>query len=166
MKIRVMNESGQSLVLGAVFLSVLMGFLALAFDVSSLFRARDQMQIAADASVAAAALDYKYGESQSAQGDARTAATQNGMLASGTATVYPTPVDGYHKSSGYTEVVVSEPSPTFFMRVFGFKSVTVSARAVAGSSLSGGCMWTLARSGTDISLSGNGGITVARLRYI
>jgi Flp pilus assembly protein TadG len=161
MKVRLMDDSGQSLVLGAVFLSLLMGFLALAFDVSSLFHARDQMQIAADAAVAAAALDYKYGETQSAQNDATAAATQNGMLALGTATVYSTPVDGYHKSTGYTEVVVSEPYPTFFMRVFRFNSITVTAKAVAGSSLSGGCMWTLARSGTDISLSGNGGITVS-----
>ena len=43
MKVRLMDDSGQSLVLGAVFLSLLMGFLALAFDVSSLFHARDQM---------------------------------------------------------------------------------------------------------------------------
>jgi hypothetical protein len=160
MKTRLMDESGQSLVLGAVFLSVLMGFLALAFDVSSLFHARDQMQIAADAAVAAAALDNKYGESQSEQSDATAAATQNGMLASGTVTINNPPKSGYHESAGFIEAVVSEPYPTFFMRVFRFNSITVTARAVAGSSLSGGCVWTLARSGTDISLSGNGGITV------
>jgi Flp pilus assembly protein TadG len=163
MKIRIcmMDESGQSLVLGAVFVSLLMGFLALALDVSSLFRAREQMQIAADAAVAAAALDYKYGEANGAQSDATAAATQNGMLASGHATVYPVPEDGYHQTSGYIEVVVSEPYPTFFMHVFGFNSINVTARAVAGSSLSGGCAWTLAKSGTDISLSGNGSITMS-----
>jgi hypothetical protein len=162
MKIRnIMDESGQSLVLGAVFLSLIMGFLALALDVGSLFRAREQMQIAADAAVAAAALDFKYAEPNSAQGDATAAATQNGMLATGHATLFTTPHDGYHESTGYTEVVVSEPYPTFFMHVFGFNTVDVTARAVAGSSLSGGCAWTLARSGTDISLSGNGSITMS-----
>jgi hypothetical protein len=160
MKIRLMNESGQSLVLGAAFLSLLMGFLALALDVSSLFHARDQMQIAADAAVAAAALDYKYGESTSAQNDATTAATQNGMLSSGTVTINSPPKNGYHETAGYTEAIVTEPYPTFFMRVFGFHSINVTARAVAGSNLSGGCMWTLARSGTNISLNGNGSITV------
>ena len=39
---------------------LLMAFLALAIDVGTLFRARRNMQIAADAAAVAGALDYKY----------------------------------------------------------------------------------------------------------
>src|SRR5580704_13972804 len=95
------DESGQTLVLGAMVLSVLMGFLALALDVGMLFHARTQMQIAADSAAAAAALDYKYSvaysgktSAQSAHQDAVTAATQNGMLPSGTVTINNPPTSG------------------------------------------------------------------------
>jgi Flp pilus assembly protein TadG len=154
------DESGQTLVLGAMVISVLLGFLALALDVGLLFHARTQMQIAADAAATAAALDYKYGVTytgktadQSAQQDALAAATQNGMLATGTVTI--------NKPTGYTEAVVSEPYPTIFMRVFRYNSVNVTARAGVGSNATGGCLWTLAKSGTDISLSGNGSLTAS-----
>ena len=152
------SESGNVLVLTAMCLTILMGFVAMAIDVGMLFHARLQMQIAADAAVAAAALDYKYGESTRAQSDATAAATQNGMLATGTATINDPPKSGYHKAAGYIEAVVSEPYPTFFMKTFGFGAVNVSARAVAGSSANGGCLWTLAKSGADVSLTGSGAI--------
>lgn len=152
------SESGNVLVLTAMCLTILMGFVAMAIDVGMLFHARLQMQIAADAAAAAAALDYKYGESTRAQSDATTAATQNGMLATGTATINDPPTSGYHKAAGYIEAVVSEPYPTFFMKTFGFGAVNVSARAVAGSSQGSGCLWTLAKSGADVSLTGSGAI--------
>ncbi|MGA3334082.1 MAG: pilus assembly protein TadG-related protein [Terracidiphilus sp.] len=153
------SESGNVLVLTALCMTILMGFVGLAIDVGMLFRARLQMQIAADAAAAAAALDYKYGESTKAQSDATAAATLNGMLPTGSATINDPPKSGYHQTAGYIEAVVSEPYPTFFMKVFHFNIVNVSARAVAGSASNGGCLWTLARSGTDVSLTGSGAIT-------
>jgi len=153
------SESGNVLVLTAMCLTILMGFVAMAIDVGMLFHAHVQMQIAADAAAAAAALDYKYGESTRVQSDATAAATQNGMLATGSATINDPPTSGYHKAAGYIEAVVSEPYPTFFMKTFGFGAINVSARAVAGSSANGGCMWALAKSGVDISLKGNGSLT-------
>lgn len=156
-----MDESGQTLVLGAVFLAVLMGFLALAVDVSWLYRSREQVQIAADAAATAAALDYKYGESNNAQADATTAAEANGMTGTINVTINNPPLSGYHKSAGYTEAIVTQSIPTFFMKVFHFNAVTIAARAVVGSTGNGGCGWTLARSGTDVSLSGNGSLTAS-----
>ena len=44
----------------ALSMTVLVGFLALAIDVGMLFRAKRNMQIAADAAAIAGALDYKY----------------------------------------------------------------------------------------------------------
>ena len=156
-----MDESGQTLVLGAMFFAVLMGFLALAVDVTWLYSNREKMQIAADSAAAAAALDYKYGESNNAQNDATLAAQADGLPGTISVTVNNPPKNGFHESAGYTEAIVSEPVPTFFMRVFKLNAVTVSARSVVGSSVNGGCVWTLARSGTDVSLSGNGGLTAS-----
>ena len=55
------NEDGQTLVLTALCMTAMLGFMALAIDVGLLFRARRNMQITADAVAVAAALDYYYG---------------------------------------------------------------------------------------------------------
>ena len=60
---------------------------------------------------------------------------------------------------GYIEADINQPNPTFFMRLFSFTSVNVSTRAVAGTGANGACIWALAKSGTDVSLTGSGSIT-------
>ena len=131
------DESGQVLVLAALCLTALLGFVALATDVGLLFRAKRNLQIAADAAASAGALDYLYNASNSSEiAAASAAAAQNGVTnGSGGAvvTVNVPPLYGYHKTAGYVEVIITQPNPTFFMRVFNFNSVTVAARAVAGT---------------------------------
>src|SRR5712675_1181936 len=74
------DEEGQTLVFTALAMVILLGFMALALDASVLFRARRKMQIAADASATAAALDFYYsGSATSAKAMAQTAATANGV---------------------------------------------------------------------------------------
>jgi uncharacterized membrane protein len=74
------NESGQSLIFVALSMAVLMGFMALAIDVGVLFRARRNMQIAADSAATAAALNYLYyGSVPSAKAAAIAAAAANGV---------------------------------------------------------------------------------------
>jgi hypothetical protein len=52
--------------------------------------------------------------------------------------------------------MVSTPNPTFFMRILRINSVTVSARAVAGTPTAGlACIWLMAPSGTGLSLQGS-----------
>ena len=77
MRLRIQkDEAGQVLVMTALSMTVLVGFLALAIDVGMLFRAKRNMQIAADAAAIAGALDYKYnGSITSAQTAAEAAAT-------------------------------------------------------------------------------------------
>jgi hypothetical protein len=152
-------------------LAALMGFVALAVDVGMLFRTQRQMQIAADAAAVAAALDYKYNDSASSavtQGCA--AATANGVTNTCTTgacsssvtgaqvCIMVPPADGPNEGvSGLVEAIVQDPYPTFFMKVFNRKTITVSGRAVAGAVGAGtGCVLTLARSGVDISLTGSG----------
>jgi uncharacterized membrane protein len=74
------NENGQVLAITALAMTVLFGFLALAVDVGVLFRARRNMQIAADSAAFGAAMDYLYnGSKSSAQTAGKADATANGF---------------------------------------------------------------------------------------
>ena len=158
------EEHGQMLVLVALSMTVLLGFLALAVDVGLLFRAKRNMQVAADAAAVAGALDYKYNASvTTAKSTAQTAATANGVT-NGTngavVTINVPPVNGpYTGATGFVEAMISLPVNTFFMKISKISSVTVTARAVVGGGAISGCVWTLARSGIDIDLTGSGSIT-------
>ena len=69
-------------------------------------------------------------------------------------TVNNPPTSGTHVgNAGYVEVIVTEPRPTWFMRVLGVQSSNVKARAVAGITDSSGCVYALNR---DSSNSNNG----------
>jgi len=131
------NESGQVLVLAAIGLTALLGFLGLATDLGMMFRAKRNLQTVADAAATAGALDYLYNQSvSSAQAAGQAAATQNGVT-NGTGgavvTLNSPPLSGYHQSAGYVEAIVNQPNPTFFMKLFNINSITVTARAVAGT---------------------------------
>jgi hypothetical protein len=133
------DESGQTLVLTAVSMTLLIGFLGLALDAGTLFRSRRQMQIAADGAAMAAATSYKF---TGAVGTARTAGKNAGVVdgvpSASNVTVNCPPQSGPNQGgggscNGYFEAIVNEPSPTFFMRFLNFGNVTVAARAVAGT---------------------------------
>lgn len=165
------DESGQTLVLVALCMTVLIGFLALAVDLGLVFHARRNMQIAADAAAVAAALDYKYnGSITSAQTAGCAAAAANGVsgtcstgscigVTTTTICVNDPPIHGYHESTGYSEVIVNEPVPTLFAKILHINSVDVPARAVVGSGNNNGCIWALATAGDDVSLTGSGSIS-------
>jgi uncharacterized membrane protein len=68
------DESGQVLILTALSMTMLFGFLALAVDVGTLFDAKRRLQVAADAAATAGALDYSFnGSTTSAQNAAKAA---------------------------------------------------------------------------------------------
>lgn len=156
---RLSDESGQSLVIAALCMTCLFGFVALAADVGMMLREKRLVQTAADSGAVAGAAELNYTDVTAA---VQAATAQNGF-ANGTngATVTvngpPTgPTSGPHaNNSNYVEVIVSQSQPTVFMRLFGRDAMTVSARAVATLSASPGCIYTLSTSGTGISLSNN-----------
>lgn len=154
------DENGQTLILNALCMTILLGFAALGVDVGVLFHAKRNVQIAADAAATAGALDYLYnGSTTSAATVAKAAAAQNGVTdGSGGATVIinTPPVYGPNATStGYVEAIVSVPNPTYFMKVFNLGSVTVASRAVAGTPTAGGpCIWLMSKSGTGLKLKG------------
>jgi hypothetical protein len=168
------EESGQALVLVLLSMSMLLAFVALAVDVGSLFRARRNVQIAADAAAVAAALDYKYngynGSTTSSYAAARAAATANGYRdGAGGVVVTPTipPADGPNAgSTGFAEVTVVAPNPTIFMSMFNYKTIDISARAVAGRSTTENCVFLLGTSGADFTNGGASTINLANCGLI
>ena len=143
------DERGQTLVITALGMTVLMGMMGLAIDVGLLFRAKRIAQTAADAAAIAAALNYDYnGSVTSATTAARSAAASNGI--SNTATnvtlnFNPNITSPWHSSSGYIQAVVSLPNPTLFISTFYQTATpfTVTARAIAGTTPSVACIYVL-----------------------
>ncbi|MDE3148956.1 MAG: hypothetical protein KGL37_05755, partial [Acidobacteriota bacterium] len=140
------SESGQVLVLTALSMMLMLGFVGLAVDVGMLFHARRNMQIAADAAALAGALDYKYYSSKgSAIAAAQEAALANGITDLSDLIVNVPPLNGPNITSpGFIEAIVSTPNPTVFMSLFGFRTVNVGARGVAGNGgASDACLYVL-----------------------
>lgn len=171
------DEKGQMLILTVLSMTVLLGVLAFATDIGVLFRAKRNMQIAADAAATAGALDLRYGSSASiAENDGLCAAYANGYKATNvtpscsntvpsnasdaTVSIDTPPLYGYHKAAGFVEAIVTAPNPTFFMNLFGFTSMNVTARAVAGSvNPSKNCIYLLNPTGTGLTVRGDSSIT-------
>jgi hypothetical protein len=154
------SEEGQALVLTAICMTVLMGFLGLGIDVGLLFQARQRVQTAADAAAIAAALDYLYnGSATTAQAAGQAAATANGFTNGSNGvqvTINVPPASGPDQSGNFAEAVITDPSPTNFMPLFGFSTITVAGRAVAGQPEAGNaCIWLMATSGTALSVQGS-----------
>src|SRR5579864_4124868 len=77
---RFKDESGNVLVLAALSMTALLGFMALATDVGIMFRTRRNVQIAADAAAVAGSLDYLLnGSTSSAITAAKSASSTNGV---------------------------------------------------------------------------------------
>jgi Flp pilus assembly protein TadG len=157
------DESGQALIMSALCMACLIGFVALATDVGVLLREKRLAQIAADAGAIAGAGEYNYGGTTTA---ATNSVTANGFTAGTgtTVTVNSPPKNGPHASAspnGYVEVIVQQVQPALFRGLLGLGSITVAARAVANANgTTNGCVYTLGTSGPDISLTGNANIQV------
>jgi len=128
------DEGGQIIVLAALGMTVIFGFLALAIDVGLLFNAKRKLQNCADAAATSAAIDYMFNASQTTARAAATAAVAGNQMSNVTPTVNfnPNITSAYHNSAAYVEVILTQPAPTFFMGMFGKKYMTISTRAVAG----------------------------------
>src|SRR5271154_319686 len=154
------DESGQSLVITAVCMTCMLGFVALATDVGIMLREKRLVQIAADSGAIAGALELNYADVTSA---AKAASAQNGITdgTNGATVTVNGPPGGplsgpYAGNANYVEVVVSQNQPTIFMRVFGLSAMSIVGRAVATLGPSQGCVYTLGASGTDITFNGAG----------
>jgi Flp pilus assembly protein TadG len=157
------SEAGQSLLLVALGLVVVMGFAGLAVDVGVMRVEKRVQQTAADAAAIAAASNLAY---SGWQAGGQGAAVANGFtdssgndVASCTASgatvgticveIDNGPADGPHAgNTSYVEARVAAVRPTYFMQLLGIPSESVTARAVAtsvsgGSGSGTGCLYTL-----------------------
>jgi hypothetical protein len=151
------KEAGQALVLAAMGLTLFILAAGLGIDMGFLRYQKRLQQSAADSAAIAGAAEIPYsGCSTGSCPGATTDSASNGFTDGAdnvTVTVYSPPNDGPHTGlAGYVEVLVTKIQPTFFVKIAGVNSATVTARAVAY--LSGNfqnCMYAIGTS--------NGGIT-------
>jgi hypothetical protein len=117
------DERGQAVVFTVLFLAVLIGIAGLVIDVGTWYAKREQAQAAADMGALAAASELPSFPSADSAG--RDYVQRN--LADATPEVNP----GYDGDPTKVEVRAKTRGETFFLGVFGWDSVDVSARAVA-----------------------------------
>ncbi len=158
------DASGQVLMLVAFAIVVLMGFAGLAVDVGELWSVRRHMQTAADAGAVAGAIALRLNQSASAAADSVTSV--NGFTAGSAGvdvTVSNPPTDGaYAGNPKYVEVTISQPQPSFFLRVLGYNTINVGARAVASSENGPACLYALDPSASGaVTVSGSGSVTLS-----
>lgn len=173
------NQTGQVLVSTALALVVLLGASGLAMDMGVLRFKRRLQQTAADGAAVAGASNLAYG---GVQAGAQGASAANGFtdntgggacvapptgLAAGsvTVTVCPGPSTGPHTGDAkYVEVFITAGHPTYFMKIFGVSSETITARAVATNVSGGansGCLYTLGSPTSSIEgVNVNGSVVV------
>jgi Putative Flp pilus-assembly TadE/G-like len=142
------GESGQTMIMVAILLPVILGVSGLALDVGSLYSHKRRMQTAADAAALAGAHEVNRGRPGASVGMARREAKANGFenaVAGATITVHYPPISGNHIGNmRFVEVVVDHAAPTWFMSLFGWDSVDVKSRAVAGAGANGkACVYVL-----------------------
>src|SRR6202042_1688794 len=107
-------------------------------------------QTAADSAAMAGAEELNYGDLVAAgKADAASNGYTDGT-SSVTVTINNPPTSGPNASNaGYVEAIVSKPEPTFFLRVLGVATMTVSTRAVAYEGNGPNCIYV-----TDPTASG------------
>jgi Putative Flp pilus-assembly TadE/G-like len=129
------QQKGQTLVLSAFFLTVLLGMSAVAVDVGSWYHADRQAQAAADAAALAAAQALPY-DSDTAESYATDYAKKNGggLKTVAFGTTGPTANDT-------VSVEIERTAPGFFSQVLGLDEVTVGAKASARAAGLGKARW-------------------------
>ena len=130
------RSGGQSMILFAVAVVAILGFLGLVLDGGRIYFEKRRLQGAADAGAFAAAQELRRGIHE--QDYLRTSVVTDTELNgydddNSTITLSNPPSSGpYNANNRFAEVRISRVVPTLFMRILGANSATVSARSVAG----------------------------------
>lgn len=166
---KINRESGVTLILVALSMTVLIGFMAFATDVGVLLHQRREVQTAADSAAIAGATEalaegnptsLTGSEWAAAANDAAlngyTAGSSSGTLNSTSGTtltinVAPNITIPAFNTAGYIQATITQTAPTFFMRAFmglfgntGYSVSTVGATAIATDTIaSNGCGYVM-----------------------
>tara|TARA_B100000315_G_scaffold186215_1_gene175525 strand:- start:7003 stop:8283 length:1281 start_codon:yes stop_codon:yes gene_type:complete len=129
------SETGSALLLTAGMMVTLTGFMGLGLDVGSLYNHRRLLQTAADAGALGGGSEIYRGQSALVTSSVLSATAENGYThgADGVeVTVNWPPLGGaFAGDPEAVEVLIDQPSPTYFMRMLGWTDVDITARAVA-----------------------------------
>jgi hypothetical protein len=135
---------GQVMILVCVGLVALVGMIAIVADFSFMQHQRNKMQTAADSAAMAASEELSYGDFVKAgKADASTNGYTDGTGGITVAINNPPSTGPNASNSAYVEAIVSGSEPTYFLRVLGVNSMTVSARAVAYEGNGPSCLYVL-----------------------
>ena len=150
-------EEGQALIMTAVAMFSLIGFLALATDIGVLYRSRTNLQKVADAAAVAGASEIASGSWLAA---AKASALQNGVDCTATGINCAITI-GTTAHPSAVSVYITEPQNTAFLTLFGRGSQTIGARAAAGIVNGLLCINTLdnsanAPNGYGVTINGGG----------
>jgi len=148
------------MVLICVSLIAIVGMVAVVTDFSFMQHQKNMMQTAADSAAMAASEELSYGDQVAAgQADAASNGYTNGQ-GSVTVTINNPPSTGPNAgNAAYVEATVSKPEPTYFLRVLGVSTMTVSTRAVAYEGNGPNCIYVLDPAASG-ALSANGNVTI------
>jgi Putative Flp pilus-assembly TadE/G-like len=154
------RAGGQVMVLVCVSLIAIMGMIGVVTDFSFLQHQRTMMQTAADSAAMAGSEELSYGDQVAAgKADASSNGYTDGAN-SVTVSINNPPTSGPNTSNtAYVEAIVSKPEPTYFLRVLGVSTMTVSTRAVAYEGNGPNCIYVLNPSAPG-AMSANGNVTV------
>ncbi len=132
------KQSGVIVILLAILLPVLFGFMALAIDIGYLFLTKNRMQVAADSAALVAASSIQNGQGIISANDWALTATSANSFTNGvdsttvTVNVPPGGTESYAQNASYVKVTVQHTTPTFLAGFFGVMNMLASASAVAG----------------------------------
>jgi hypothetical protein len=152
---------GQVMVLVCVSLIAIVGMIAVVTDFSFLQHQRNMMQTAADSAAVAGSEELSYGDQVAAgKADAATNGYTDGAARVTVAINNPPSTGPNAANSAYVEAIVTKPEPTYFLRVLGVSTISVSARAVAYEGNGPNCIYVLNPTASG-AFSANGNVTVA-----
>jgi len=151
------SASGQVMVLICVALVELLGMIAVVADFSFMQDQRSMMQTAADSAAMASAQELNYGDAVAAgKADAATNGFTNGQSGVTVAINNPPSMGPNTSNTAYVEAIVTMPEPTYFLRLLGVSSISVSARGVAYEGNGPNCVYVLDPTATSaMSVTGN-----------
>src|SRR3954453_15289311 len=116
------DESGQPIVLSAVWMLFLLGMAGLVIDVGSWYRAQRNLQSDADAAALAGAQELP-ADTAAAGVQAKTYALKNGYTLTDSGISY----SGVTVPNDSITIKVKAPAPTYFTKLFGLNSVDIDA---------------------------------------
>lgn len=119
------NQQGQSIVLFALLLPVIFGFIGMVIDLGYVFHNKQLIQDAVDAAALAGAQRIAASPEQVIS-DSVYIADKNGVNANELTVNFP-----YNGNNNAIEVVADRTINYFFLPVLGFSNTTISARSVA-----------------------------------